>query len=41
MGAYHTLDLEMNREFTLFKNFWDIVALVCALIWLVIIEGTD
>ncbi|XP_071495693.1 protein pelota homolog [Diadema setosum] len=27
MGAYHTLDLEMNRKFTLAKQSWDIVAL--------------
>jgi len=27
MGAYHTLDLEMNRKFTLAKKHWDVVAL--------------
>lgn len=27
MGAYHTLDLEMNRPFTLSKQEWDSVAL--------------
>lgn len=27
MGAYHTLDLEMNRKFTLGKHEWDSVAL--------------
>jgi protein pelota len=27
MGAYHTLDLELNRDFTLSKNCWDIVSL--------------
>jgi protein pelota len=27
MGAYHTLDLELNRPFTLFKHEWDSVAL--------------
>ncbi|XP_013398167.1 protein pelota homolog isoform X2 [Lingula anatina] len=27
MGAYHTLDLEMNRKFQLAKHYWDIVAL--------------
>jgi protein pelota len=27
MGAYHTLDLELNRKFTLQKNEWDSVAL--------------
>lgn len=27
MGAYHTLDLEMNRKFTLQKSEWDSVAL--------------
>ncbi|XP_790387.1 protein pelota homolog [Strongylocentrotus purpuratus] len=27
MGAYHTLDLELNRKFTLAKKSWDIVAL--------------
>jgi len=27
LGAYHTLDLELNREFTLYKSFWDTVAL--------------
>eukprot|EP00128_Syssomonas_multiformis_P013365 Colp12_sorted_trinity150504_noHs@16312 len=27
MGAYHTLDLEQNRKFTIMKNEWDSVAL--------------
>lgn len=27
MGAYHTLDLELNRKFTLTKPEWDSVAL--------------
>lgn len=27
MGAYHTLDLELNRKFTLFKENWDTIAL--------------
>ncbi|KAK6191506.1 hypothetical protein SNE40_003175 [Patella caerulea] len=27
MGAYHTLDLELNRKFTLGKNLWDSVVL--------------
>ncbi|DAZ99217.1 TPA: hypothetical protein N0F65_008084 [Lagenidium giganteum] len=27
MGAYHTLDLELNRDFTLFKNCWDAIML--------------
>lgn len=27
MGAYHTLDLEVNRKFTLTKSEWDSVAL--------------
>lgn len=27
MGAYHTLDLELNRKFTLHKSLWDSVAL--------------
>lgn len=27
MGAYHTLDLELNRKFTLQKPLWDSVAL--------------
>ncbi|RWS10320.1 Protein pelota-like protein [Dinothrombium tinctorium] len=27
MGQYHTLDLELNRKFTLFKNMWDSIAL--------------
>ncbi|KAJ2952950.1 hypothetical protein O0L34_g7322 [Tuta absoluta] len=27
MGAYHTLDLELNRKFTLQKQLWDSVAL--------------
>ena len=27
MGQYHTIDLEMNRKFVLFKNHWDSIAL--------------
>ena len=27
MGAYHTIDLEMNRKFTLGKSEWDSIAL--------------
>ncbi len=27
MGAYHTLDLEMNRKFTLAKHEWDSIAI--------------
>ncbi|KFM65584.1 Protein pelota, partial [Stegodyphus mimosarum] len=27
MGAYHTLDLELNRKFTLSKDCWDSIAL--------------
>lgn len=27
MGAYHTLDLELNRKFTLKKDYWDAIAL--------------
>ncbi|KAI1303665.1 Protein pelota -like protein [Halotydeus destructor] len=27
MGAYHTIDLEMNRKFVLFKTDWDSIAL--------------
>lgn len=27
MGAYHTLDLELNRKFSLYKDEWDSVAL--------------
>lgn len=27
MGAYHTIDLEVNRKFTLAKSEWDSVAL--------------
>lgn len=27
MGAYHTIDLELNRKFTLVKELWDSVAL--------------
>ncbi len=27
MGQYHTLDLELNRKFTLIKPYWDSVAL--------------
>ncbi|CAG0914732.1 unnamed protein product [Notodromas monacha] len=27
MGAYHTLDLEQNRKFTLIKVHWDLVAI--------------
>lgn len=27
MGAYHTIDLELNRKFTLIKEEWDSVDL--------------
>ncbi|CAG8716016.1 35551_t:CDS:2, partial [Racocetra persica] len=27
MGMYHTIDLELHRNFTLFKSEWDIIAL--------------
>lgn len=27
LGAYHTLDLELNRKFSLYKPLWDSVAL--------------
>ena len=27
MGAYHTLDLQLNQKFTLAKEHWDFVAL--------------
>ncbi|XP_044173942.1 protein pelota homolog [Acropora millepora] len=27
MGAYHTIDLELNRKFTLIKEYWDVIAL--------------
>ena len=27
MGAYHTIDLELNRKFLLVKAEWDIVSL--------------
>ena len=27
MGAYHTIDLELNRDFTLTKTCWDIMSL--------------
>lgn len=27
MGSYHTIELEMNKNFTLFKPEWDIIAL--------------
>ena len=27
MGAYHTLDVEVNRKFTLVKAKWDSIAL--------------
>lgn len=27
MGAYHTIDLELNRKFTIFKEQWDSVTL--------------
>lgn len=27
MGAYHTLDLELNRKFTLTKHEWDSISL--------------
>eukprot|EP00731_Ephydatia_muelleri_P023467 Em0015g1050a len=27
MGAYHTIDLQLNQKFTLIKDFWDCIAL--------------
>ena len=27
MGAYHTIDLQLNQKFTLAKEHWDFVAL--------------
>ena len=27
MGAYHTIELELNRKFTLAKKVWDSVVL--------------
>ncbi|KAI7906771.1 uncharacterized protein BX663DRAFT_466953 [Cokeromyces recurvatus] len=27
MGSYHTIDLELNRNFTIYKHEWDIIAL--------------
>lgn len=27
MGAYHTLDLEINRKFTLIKQEWDTISM--------------
>ncbi|KAI9258094.1 hypothetical protein BDA99DRAFT_515201 [Phascolomyces articulosus] len=27
MGSYHTIDLELNRNFTLYKPEWDVIAL--------------
>lgn len=27
LGAYHTLDLELNRDFTLVKHVWDVMSL--------------
>ena len=27
MGQYHTLDIELNRKFTLIKPYWDSIAL--------------
>ncbi|CAH3040495.1 unnamed protein product, partial [Porites lobata] len=27
MGAYHTIDLELNRKFTLLKEYWHLIAL--------------
>jgi len=27
MGAYHTIDLELNRKFTLIKEEWDSIDL--------------
>lgn len=27
MGSYHTIDLELNRNFTIFKPEWDTIAL--------------
>jgi len=40
MGAYHTLDLEMNRKFTLQKSEWDSVALErIGKIWLWLLQN--
>lgn len=27
MGAYHSLELELNRNFTLYKSCWDTISL--------------
>lgn len=27
MGAFHTLDLEMNRDVKIIKEMWDVIAL--------------
>jgi protein pelota len=27
LGQYHTLDLELNRNFTIYKSEWDSIAL--------------
>lgn len=27
MGAYHTIDLQLNQKFTLAKQHWDVIAL--------------
>lgn len=27
MGAYHTIDLQLNQKFTLAKQNWDVIAL--------------
>lgn len=27
MGSYHTIDLELNRPFTIFKQEWDSISL--------------
>jgi protein pelota len=27
LGAYHTVDLELHQNFTLYKNEWDSIAL--------------
>ena len=27
MGAYHTIDLQLNQKFTLAKEHWDVIAL--------------
>lgn len=27
MGQYHTIDLELNRKFTIAKDYWDCIAI--------------